>query len=80
MENGIQTDTLVMDFEKIFDKVNHSLLPHKMNSFGINKKSKLWIQNFLYDNTQQVVVNRQISEPTHVKSGTASKNEEIPAF
>jgi hypothetical protein len=29
MENGKQTDILVMDFSKAFDKVSHSLLLHK---------------------------------------------------
>jgi hypothetical protein len=28
MENGKQTDVLIMDFSKAFDKVSHSLLLH----------------------------------------------------
>jgi hypothetical protein len=35
MDNGKQTDTLVMDFSKAFDKVDHNLLVHKLHHLGI---------------------------------------------
>ena len=39
MENRKQTDVLIMDFSKAFDKVSHSLLPHKLNHYGIRWKT-----------------------------------------
>ena len=33
MEGGKQTDILIMDFAKAFDKVNHSLLLHKLRCY-----------------------------------------------
>ena len=35
MAKGKQTDILVMDFANAFDKVNHSLLVHKLHHYGI---------------------------------------------
>ena len=35
LEEGHQTDILIMDFAKAFDKVDHSLLTHKLHHYGI---------------------------------------------
>ena len=35
MESGKQTDLLIMDFAKAFDRVNHSLLLHKLYHYGV---------------------------------------------
>ena len=36
LDDGIQTDVIVLDFAKAFDRVNHSLLCKKMESYGID--------------------------------------------
>ena len=35
MVSGIATDIIIMDFAKAFDQVNHSLLVHKLDHYGI---------------------------------------------
>ncbi|KAL8570366.1 hypothetical protein ACOMHN_035784 [Nucella lapillus] len=57
MAQGKQTDILVMDFAKAFDKVNHSLLVHKLHHYGIRGMLLTWISDFLRDRRQAVVVN-----------------------
>jgi retron-type reverse transcriptase len=49
LQEGRQTDILIMDFAKAFDKVNHSLLIHKLRYYGIDGKTTRWIQNWLED-------------------------------
>jgi hypothetical protein len=45
-----------MDFSKAFDKVSHGLLVHKLDHYGIRGKTNAWMQNFLSDRSQAVVV------------------------
>ena len=47
LEEGKQTDVLVMDFAKAFDKVRHSLLLHTLHHYGIQGNTIRWIQAFL---------------------------------
>ena len=47
LEEGKQSDVLVMDFGKAFDKVWHSLLLHKLHHYGIQGETNRWIQAFL---------------------------------
>ena len=69
MDAGKQTDCLIMDFSKAFDKVSHSLLTHKLYHYGIRGKTNKWIQNFLSDRKQVVVVEGERSETIDVESG-----------
>jgi hypothetical protein len=69
MSSGKQTNVLVMDFSKAFDKVSHSLLIHKLNHYGIRGKTNTWIQNFLSNRTQAVVVDGETSNFISVESG-----------
>ena len=63
-EEGQQTDILIMDFAKAFDKVDHSLLIHKLHHYGIRGEVNTWIKNWLKDRTQSVIVEREKSEPS----------------
>jgi len=56
LENGKQTDILIMDFSKAFDKVSHSLLLHKLDHYGIRGATNRWIKAFLTNRTQSVVL------------------------
>jgi hypothetical protein len=67
--NGQQTDCLIMDFSKAFDKVSHSLLVHKLQHYGIQGKTNRWIKSFLSGRTQCVLVEGEKSSFIDVKSG-----------
>ena len=58
-----------MDFSKAFDKVSHSMLTHKLDHYGINGKTNRWIQNFLAERKQVVVVEGEKSDFINVESG-----------
>jgi hypothetical protein len=55
-EKARVTDVIILDFSKAFDCVNHRKLIHKITSYGINKTLVTWIEAFLADRTQVVVV------------------------
>ena len=68
-ESKTQTDVGVLDFSKAFDVVPHQLLLHKLNHYGIRGTTLNWIQNFLTNRTQKVVVDGSSSESARVRSG-----------
>ena len=57
-----------MDFSKAFDKVNHSLIIHRLKHYGITGKINEWIKNFLSDRTLSVVVEGDTSTSISVES------------
>ena len=69
MDKGKQTDCLIMDFSKAFDKVSHSLLIHKLDHYGIRGKTNAWIRSFLSNRKQSVVVEGEMSSEVPVDSG-----------
>ena len=51
-----QTDVVVLDFSKTFAAVPHQRLLHKLDYYGSRGTTLNWIQNFLTNRTQKVVV------------------------
>jgi hypothetical protein len=58
-----------MDFSKAFDKVCHRLLIYKLHHCGIRGKTNRWVQSFLHDRNQSVVVEGETSNSIPVESG-----------
>ena len=69
LEDGKQTDLLILDFSKAFDKVSHNLLLHKLHHYGIRGNTHRWISAFLSERTQVVVVDGEESDVGRVESG-----------
>ena len=63
-----QTDLIIMDFAKAFDKVPHRRLLHKLEYYGIRGSTHKWINSWLSGRTQQVVLDGQASGPVPVLS------------
>jgi hypothetical protein len=66
---NIQTDLIIMDFAKAFDKVSHRRLLYKRKYYGIQTHTLNWIQAFLTDRTQTVVIDGITSNTVPVTSG-----------
>lgn len=69
LENKEQVDMVVLDFSKAFDKVPHKRLLSKLWNYGVRGNTHGWIQSFLVDRTQRVVVDGEASDWVHVESG-----------
>ena len=63
-----QTDLIIMDFAKAFDKVPYRTLLHKLNYCGIRGSTHKWINSWHSGRTQQVVLDGQASDPVPVLS------------
>lgn len=64
-----QTDVLFLDLCKAFDKVPHGKLLHKLQRIGLPTKIVLWIQAYLQDRRQYVVIGNSSSTVLRVSSG-----------
>ena len=75
-----QTDAILLDFSKAFDKVDHKLLLSKINNTGIHGPLFDWISSFLSNRTQYVIVDGCVSEPKAVLSGVPQGTVLGPLF
>ena len=66
---GGQVDAVVLDFSKVFDKVPHSRLMSKLNYYDIRSRTHNWVESFLNDRQQCVVLDGCSSSTVSVLSG-----------
>ena len=69
LEAGDQLDAVVLDFLKAFDRVPHKRLCMKLEHYGIRGPALHWLENFLSDRTQQVILDGCRSDTLPVTSG-----------
>ena len=69
LEQGFNVDTIYLDFSKAFDKVDHNILIMKLKRMGICGQLLKWIESFLKDRKQIVIVNGIKSTESTVLSG-----------
>ena len=67
--NGADTDAIYLDFAKAFDKVDHRLLLAKMRKLGFHEKLVEWIDSFLSNRKQSVVLDGVSSFAAVILSG-----------
>ena len=69
LDRGGSIDVVYFDFVKAFDKVPHQRLIMKLESYGIGGAALEWINTFLVNRKQGVMINGTASEWTNVTSG-----------
>ena len=62
-------DSIYLDYAKAFDKVDHKLLIKKLMLYGIHPKIVKWVESFLTNRTQSVVVDGTLSLLALIISG-----------
>jgi hypothetical protein len=69
LNNRQQTDVIILDFSKEFDKVPHERLLQKMQYYGIEDKVCTWVRSFLTGRQQRVIIDGSPSSYLPVTSG-----------
>ena len=64
-----QTDVIIMDFSKAFDKVPHRRLLYKLDFNAVRGPTHKWISSWLSERSQKVVLDGQAPDPVPVLSG-----------
>ena len=70
---GQQTDLILLDFSKAFDKVSHEKLLLKLHHYGIRGHVLHWIKAFLANRSQTIVLEGEKSQvlvPSGVPQGS----------
>ena len=69
IDMGSPVDIIYLDFQKAFDKVPHQRLLLKLKAHGIGDSITDWIEQWLTDRRQRVVVDGEVSNWKSVLSG-----------
>ena len=69
MSGGNTVDMVYLDSAKVFDKVDHGVLLHKIKTLGITGKLGIWLYHFLTHITHFVSLQGGISHNSPVLSG-----------
>ena len=69
VDEGSPVDVIYLDFQKAFDKVPHQRLILKLKSHGMGNSIINWIEQWLTDRKQRVVVDGEVSSWKLVLSG-----------
>lgn len=69
LNQKLPTDVIYCDFAKVFEKVSHPKLLHKMRALGINKHIIDWVESFLDHRSHVTRVGESVSDFIGVGSG-----------
>ena len=68
-DKGNYTGMVLLDLQKAFDTVNHTILLKKLKAIGLNKTSVAWFEAYLTDRTQLADVSGTLSPVEKVTCG-----------
>ena len=74
MDEGSPVDVIYLDFQKASDKVPHQRLILKLKSHGMGNSIINWIEQWLTDRKQRVVVDGEVSSWKSVLSGVPQRS------
>ena len=69
VDDGSPVDVIYLDFQKAFDKVPHQRLIRQLKSHGMRNSIINWVEQWLTDRRQRVVVDGEVSSWKSVLSG-----------
>ena len=69
VDEGFAVDMFYLDFSKAFDLVPHKRLLVKLRGLGIQGKVASWVEEWLTDRKQRVVLNGEVSDWGEILSG-----------
>ena len=80
IKDGKQSDVVMMDFAKAFNKVSHTKLLHKLQMYGMYTETRGWFRSFLCGRTQHVVAGEETSEEMEITLGVPQGSVLGPNF
>jgi len=69
LDQGEMVGTIMVDFRKAFDLVDHEILLEKLKIYQCSENSLNWFTSYLTDRVQKVSLNGQLSESKNINCG-----------
>lgn len=69
LDQKLHSVGIFLDLSKAFDTLNHDILIHKLNNYGIRGLANNWIRDYLSNRKQYVVFNGKSSPPSSISCG-----------
>ncbi|XP_077994315.1 uncharacterized protein LOC144448040 [Glandiceps talaboti] len=69
LDNGFITFGIFIDLKKAFDTINHDILIHKLEHYGIRGIPLHWFKNYLTNRQQYVTIDNVSSPYKHIQCG-----------
>ena len=69
LDEGVRTDTIIIDFSEAFDLVPHDRQLTKIAATGMDLRVVVLVKEFLLGLSQRVTVDGQLSDEVRVTSG-----------
>ncbi|KAG5891778.1 hypothetical protein JTB14_006172 [Gonioctena quinquepunctata] len=67
IDNSLTTYTVILNYSRAFDVVDHSLMLVKLKYYGLSASALQWFQSYLGHRTQCVKNGRNVSDNCEVK-------------
>ena len=71
IDQKLPTHTVIIDYQKAFDKVPHDLLLEKLSNIGLSNSFIKLFASWLSDRVQIVKINNEFSQPARLQRSTA---------
>ena len=69
MDKGLMNGVLFLDLKKAFDTVNHKILLHKLELYGVRGRSQKWFRSYFSNRKQVCAVNGKLSHEKEIHCG-----------
>ena len=69
-EKGLFTGMMLINLQKVFDTINHEILPGKLHAIGYSQKTVAWFKSYLSDRAFKVNnINNHFSDLSKISCG-----------
>ena len=60
-DSGLYTGMILIDLQKAFDTINHTILLEKMSFMGFSEQAIMWFKSYLTNRTFKVIIDKTLS-------------------
>ena len=71
LDTGVMTDVILIDFQKVFDTIDHDVLLQKLYAIAFSKHIINWFKSYLSNRSFLVDFGNNFSQPASISCGVS---------